>query len=107
MDRQESKFSTERISVEEWLQRLGAKFADVYQRRDKDGNTLLGSSGKPLFTLVTDKGQFAYVPSELGTKLANKEHTGRLFMTQVTTPGYREPMWMLCESKGVAHFTVD
>lgn len=103
----QATFSDERLSVEEFLKKVGAESADIYPRREQDGSPKRGEKGQPLFCLVTDNGQFAYVPSELGQKLKDGEKVNKLFMTQVTTPGHDEPMWMLCESKSLAHFTVD
>ena len=44
-----------------------------------------------------------------GEKLSDIEKMGRLFITKVTTPGYDEPMFMLCESKreSLLHFSLD
>lgn len=105
----QSIFSEKRISVEEWMKRedIDAQYCDVYPRKDKDGLPLRNEKGQRLYTLATDNGKFAYVPHELGDKLMNKQPVGAMFMVQVTTPDHDEPMWMLCESRSVAHFTRD
>lgn len=103
-------FDEKRISVEEWLAlpEINGKYADVYPRRDqKTGEPLKNEKGQQLYTLASDNGKFAYVPHELGDKLTSNQKVGNMFMTKVTTPGYAEPMWMLCESRSVAHFTRD
>ena len=88
----------ERMSVEEFLTRTGSKNLDVYPRADKPG----------YYYFATEK-TLGYVPQELGKKLEEDEPTGRLFITEVTTEGYDEPMFMLCESKreSLFHFTID
>ena len=88
----------ERMSVEEFLTRTGSKNLDVYPRADKPGYYY--------FSTVKTLG---YVPQELGKKLENGEEHGRLFITEVTTEGYDEPMFMLCESKreAVYSFSLD
>ena len=93
----ESEFG-ERMSVEEFLSKTGAKNLDVYPRADKPG----------YYYFATEK-TLGYVPQELGAKLADGEEHGRLFITEVTTPGYDEPMFMLCESKreSLLHFSLD
>lgn len=93
----ESKFGT-RMSVEEFLQKTNSKNLDVYPRKDKVG----------YYYFATEK-VLGYVPQELGKKLeAGKEH-GCLFVTEVTTEDYSEPMFMLCESKrqSLLHFSID
>ena len=93
----ESQFG-ERMSVEEFLTKTGSKNLDVYPRADKPG----------YYYFATEK-TLGYVPQELGAKLENGEEYGRLFITKVTTPGYDEPMFMLCESKreSLLHFSLD
>lgn len=88
----------ERMSVEEFLTRTGSKNLDVYPRADKPG----------YYYFSTEK-TLGYVPQELGKKLENGEEHGRLFITEVTTEGYDEPMFMLCESKreAVYSFSLD
>lgn len=88
----------ERMSVEEFLSKTGSKNLDVYQRADKPG----------YYYFATEK-TLGYVPQELGSKLENGEEHGRLFITEVTTEGYDEPMFMLCESKreSLLHFSLD
>lgn len=93
----ESQFG-ERMSVEEFLSKTGSKNLDVYPRADKPG----------YYYFATEK-TLGYVPQELGAKLGNGEEHGRLFITEVTTEGYDEPMFMLCESKreSLLHFSLD
>ena len=87
-----------RMSVEEFLKETGAKSLDVYPREDKEG----------YYYFATEK-TLGYVPQELGAKIKNGEEYGRLFITEATTPGYDEPMFMLCEDKrgSLLHFSVD
>ena len=87
-----------RMSVEEFLSKTGSKNLDVYPRKDKPG----------YYYFATEK-TLGYVPKELGEKIENKEELGGLFITEVTTEGYEEPMFMLCESKreSLLHFTLD
>ena len=93
----ESQFG-ERMSVEEFLTKTGSKNLDVYPRADKPG----------YYYFATEK-TLGYVPQELGKKLEDGEEHGRLFITEVTTEGYDEPMFMLCESKreSILHFSLD
>lgn len=93
----ESQFG-ERMSVEEFLSKTGSENLDVYPRDDKPG----------YYYFATEK-TLGYVPQELGAKLKNGEEHGRLFITEVTTEGYDEPMFMLCESKreSLLHFSLD
>ena len=86
------------MSVEEFLIKTGSKNFDVYPRADKLG----------YYYFATEK-TLGYVPQELGKKLEDGEEYGRLFITEVTTEGYDEPMFMLCESKreSLLHFSVD
>ena len=93
----ESQFG-ERMSVEEFLSKTGSKNLDVYPRADKPG----------YYYFATEK-TLGYVPQELGAKLENGGEHGRLFITEVTTEGYDEPMFMLCESKreSILHFSLD
>ena len=108
----------ERMSVEEFLSKTGSKNLDVYPRADKPG----------YYYLATEK-VLGYVPKALGEKidyiskhkaeieakkakgekLSDIEKMGRLFITEVTTEGYDEPMFMLCESKreSLLHFSLD
>ena len=108
----------ERMSVEEFLTKTRSKNLDVYPRGDKPG----------YYYFATEK-TLGYVPQELGKKidyinehkakieeklakgeaLSDNEKLGRLFITEVTTEGYDEPMFMLCESKreSLLHFSVD
>ena len=88
----------ERMSVEEFLTKTGSKNLDVYPRADKPG----------YYYFATEK-TLGYVPQELGKKLEDGEEHGRLFITEVTTEGYDEPMFMLCESKRetLLHFSLD
>ena len=88
----------ERMSVEEFLSKTGSKNLDVYPRADKPG----------YYYFATEK-TLGYVPQELGKKIENNEDLGRLFITEVTTEGYDEPMFMLCESKRetLLHFSLD
>lgn len=88
----------ERMSVEEFLSKTGSKNLDVYPRADKPG----------YYYFATEK-TLGYVPQELGKKIENDEKLGSLFITEVTTEGYDEPMFMLCESKreSMLHFSLD
>ena len=108
----------ERMSVEKFLIDTKSKNLDVYPRADKPG----------YYYFATEK-TLGYVPQELGKKidyinkhrddieakeaqgekLNDNEKLGRLFITKVTTEGYDEPMFMLCESKreSLLHFSVD
>lgn len=88
----------ERMSIEEFLSKTGSKNLDVYPRADKPG----------YYYFATEK-TLGYVPQELGSKLENGEEYGRLFITEVATEGYDEPMFMLCESKreSMLHFSLD
>ena len=113
----ESQFG-ERMSVEEFLSKTGSKNLDVYPRADKTG----------YYYFATEK-VLGYVPRELGQKidyinkhraeieakkakgeeLKDSEKMGSLFISEVKTPGYDEPMFMLCESKreSLLHFSLD
>ena len=113
----ESQFG-ERMSVEEFLSKTGSKNLDVYPRTDKPG----------YYYFATEK-TLGYVPQELGNKidyinkhraeieakesrgekLKDNEKLGSLFISEVKTPGYDEPMFMLCESKreSLLHFSLD
>lgn len=88
----------ERMSVEEFLQKTNSKNLDVYPRADKPG----------YYYFATER-TLGYVPQELGKKIENGEEHGNLFITEVTTEGYAEPMYMLCESKrkSLLHFSID
>lgn len=85
----------ERMSVEEFLKKTNSKSFDVYPRANKPG----------YYYFATEK-TLGYVPQELGQKLENGEEVGNLFITEVTTEGYDEPMFMLCESKRESLFHV-
>ena len=113
----ESQFG-ERMSVEEFLTKTSSKNLDVYPRADKPG----------YYYFATEK-ILGYVPQDLGKKidyikehkaeieakkakgeeLKDSEKLGSFFITEVTTPGYDEPMFMLCESKreSILHFSLD
>lgn len=108
----------ERMSVEEFLEKDKSKNLDVYPRLDEDG------SRKTVFNEKTGKDEslyyfatehtLGYVPKELGAKIEAKNNgekvsIGKLFITEVTTKGYKEPMFMLCESKreSIFHFSID
>lgn len=88
----------ERMSVEQFLERTQSKNLDVYPRADKPG-----------YYYFSTERTLGYVPKELGRKIENKEKLNDLFITEVRTPGYQEPMFMLCESKreSLLHFTLD
>lgn len=88
----------ERMSVEDFLSKTGSSNLDVYPRADKPG----------YYYFATEK-TLGYVPQELGKKIENGEEYGRLFISEVTTEGYDEPMFMLCESKreSLLHFSLD
>ena len=88
----------ERMSVEQFLERTQSKNLDVYPREDKPG-----------YYYFSTERTLGYVPKELGRKIENKEKLNDLFITEVRTPGYQEPMFMLCESKreSLLHFTLD
>ena len=88
----------ERMSVEKFLSDTGSKNLDVFPREDKPG----------YYYFATEK-TLGYVPQALGKKIENGEEYGRLFITEVTTEGYDEPMFMLCESKreSILHFSLD
>lgn len=115
--KKKSRFG-ERMSVEEFLSKTGSKNLDVYPRADKPG----------YYYFATEK-TLGYVPQELGKKIDyinehkadieakeargeeinNDEKLGGLFITEVTTAGYKEPMFMLCESRreSMLHFSLD
>ena len=106
------------MSVEQFLESTRSKNLDVYPRADKPG----------YYYFATEK-TLGYVPQALGQKidyirehkaeikakqakgeeLSDNEKMGRLFITKVTTPGYEEPMFMLCESKreSILNFSLD
>ena len=106
------------MSVEKFLSDTGSKNLDVYPRADKAG----------YYYFATEK-TLGYVPRELGNKidyinkhkaeieakkakgekLSDNEKLGSFFITKVTTPGYDEPMFMLCEIKreSLLHFSLD
>ena len=88
----------ERMSVEKFMKVTGSENFDVFPREDKPG----------YYYFATEK-TLGYVPQELGKKLEDGEEHGRLFITEVTTEGYDEPMFMLCESKRetLLHFSLD
>lgn len=95
--KKENQFG-ERMSVEDFLSKTGSKNLDVYPRADKPG----------YYYFATEK-TLGYVPQELGKKIENGEECGRLFVTEITTEGHDEPMFMLCESKreSILHFSLD
>lgn len=88
----------ERMSVEQFLAKTSSRNLDVYPRADKPG-----------YYYFSTENTLGYVPQELGRKIENGEEYGRLFITEVKTPGYEEPMFMLCESKreSLLHFSLD
>lgn len=88
----------ERMSIEDFLKKTGSKNLDVYPRADKPG----------YYYFATEK-TLGYVPKKLGSKIENGEEYGSLFITEVTTEGYDEPMFMLCEStrESMLHFSLD
>ena len=92
-----SKFG-ERMSVEKFMKVTGSENFDVFPREDKPG-----------YYYFSTENTLGYVPQELGKKIENNEEHGRLFITEVTTDGYDEPMFMLCESKreSLLHFSLD
>lgn len=108
----------ERMSIEEFLEKDKSKNFDVYPRLNEDGSrktTFNEKTGKdePLYYFATDH-TLGYVPKELGAKLEAQNNgeevsIGSLFITEVTTDGYKEPMFMLCESKreSLLHFSLD
>ena len=87
-----------RMSVEQFMSDTGSKNFDVWPRADKPG-----------YYYFSTENTLGYVPQELGKKIENGEEYGRLFITEVTTEGYDEPMFMLCESKreSILHFSLD
>ena len=87
-----------RMSVEQFLTDTKSKNLDVYPRADKPG-----------YYYFATENTLGYVPQELGKKIEDGEEYGRLFITEVTTEGYDEPMFMLCENKeeSLLHFSVD
>lgn len=87
-----------RMSVEEFLKETGAKNLDIYPRKDKVG-----------YYYFATEHTLGYVPQELGAKIESGEKIGSLFVTSVTTEGFTEPMYMLCESKreSLLHFSID
>lgn len=108
----------ERMSIEQFLARTRSSNLDVYPRQDKPG-----------YYYFSSENALGYVPKALGekidyinehkTEIAEKrakgeeldenEVLGRLFITEVTTEGHNEPMFMLCESKreSILHFSLD
>ena len=113
----ESQFG-ERMSVEQFLEKTRSRNFDVYPRADKPG-----------YYYFSTEHDLGYVPKELGKKidyinehkaeieakmekgeeLSDNEELGRLFITEVTTPDHKEPMYMLCESKrkSLYHYSMD
>lgn len=93
----ESQFG-ERMSIEQFLEKTRSKNFDVHPRVDKPG----------YYYFATER-TLGYVPKELGEKMENGEEYGSLYITEVTTPGYKEPMYMLCESKrkSIYHYSMD
>ena len=94
---QETEFG-ERMSVEQFLERTRSKNLDVYPRANKPG-----------YYYFATESTLGYVPRELGKKLEEGKKINDLFVTEVRTPGYQEPMYMLCESRreSLLHFSVD
>ena len=88
----------ERMSVEKFIKVTGSENFDVFPQEDKPG----------YYYFATEK-TLGYVPQELGKKIETGDVYGRLFITEVTTEGYDEPMFMLCESKreSLLHFSLD
>ena len=106
-DQNEAQFG-KRMSIEQFLKDTKSKNLDVYPRADKPG-----------YYYFSTEHDLGYVPQALGNKidyinkhkaeieakkakgeeLSDDEKIGRLFITEVTTEGYDEPMFMLCESK--------
>lgn len=86
-----------RMSVEEFLKETGAKNLDIYPRNDKPG-----------YYYFATENILGYVPQELGKKIEEGKKIGRLFVTEVTTKGFNEPLFMLCESKreSLLHFSL-
>ena len=108
----------ERMSVEKFLSDTGSKNLDVWPRADKPGyyyfstEKTLGYVPKALGEKIDYiNGHKAEIEAKKakGEKLSDIENMGRLFITKVTTPGYDEPMFMLCESKreSILHFSLD
>lgn len=93
----ESQFG-ERMSVEQFLQKTHSKNLDVYPRNDKPG-----------YYYFATENILGYVPQGLGKKIEEGEKIGRLFVTEVTTKGFNEPIFMLCESKreSLLHFSIE
>ena len=98
MEKENASQFGERMSVEKFLKDTGSENLDVFPREDKPG----------YYYFATEK-TLGYVPQALGKKIENGEEYGRLFITEVTTEGYDEPMFMLCESKreSLLHFSLD
>ena len=108
----------ERMSVEEFLTKTGSKNLDVYPRADKPGyyyfatEKVLGyvpkALGEKIDYISKHKAEIEAKKAK-GEKLSDNEKLGRLFITEVTTPGYDKPMFMLCESKreSLLHFSLD
>lgn len=108
----------ERMSVEQFLSSTGSKNLDVYPRADKPGyyyfatETILGyvpqELGKKIDYINQHRAEIKAKEAK-GEELKDSEKLGGLFITEVTTPGYDEPMFMLCESKrqSLLHFSLD
>ena len=113
----ESQFG-ERMSVEKFLSDTGSRNLDVWPRTDKPGyyyfstERTLGyvpkSLGEKIDYINAHKAEIEAKKAK-GEKLNDNERMGSLFITKVTTPGYDEPMFMLCERKGesMLHFSLD
>lgn len=119
MEKNEATFG-ERMSVEQFMESHNCKQFNVYPRM-KDGKQMVSEEGNPLFYFAAGN-TLGYVPSALGGKMAKlkeleekgeeptrEQKLGDLFITTVVTPGYSEPMFMLCESKreSVYSFSLD
>ena len=108
----------ERMSVEKFLSDTGSKNLDVYPRADKAGyyyfatEKVLGyvpkALGEKIDYISKHKAEIEAKKAK-GEKLSDNEKLGSFFITKVTTPGYDEPMFMLCESKreSLLHFSLD
>lgn len=116
MENQNNSQFGERMSIEQFMEAQKCKQFNVYPRM-KDGKQITSEEGHPLFYFAAGK-TLGYVPSALGSKLAKlkelqekgetptkEQQLGDLFITTVTTPGYNEPMFMLCESRRESVFT--
>lgn len=108
----------ERMSIEKFMSDTGSQNFDVFPRTDKPGyyyfstEKILGyvpqALGKKIDYIDGHKAEIEAKKAK-GEKLSNDEKLGSLYITKVTTPGYDEPMFMLCERKGesLLHFSLD